>query len=387
MSNSIYPCGAFRLLPGLWGLVLAALIVSAFSACGAPQPPQPPRATLFNSSQSGVIYALNAQNGAVRWQYHTVDTVFGAGLARPVLLNGTIYAATSSGGLVVYALDAQNGSARWKVNLSNTPMPPEQPVTVNNVLYVVAARFAPDTATLVYALRVQDGSVLWHYQAAGYPSAKNFTVADGAVYLPLDNASLLALDAATGTVRWQARLPGKGTSTPTVADGLVIISANTGSVQALRTDTGALAWSYTIKTLDWASSPATTRDLTYASGADGSIVALRTKDGAPRWHVRPAQTASMLVMAQGTLYAMPVGGPVSLYALRASDGSTRWQYQTYEHPCLQGSSVTVVDQVVYCIGADYSVVLLDASSGQSMRHYFLATNLLSSYPVVVGPGK
>jgi outer membrane protein assembly factor BamB len=354
------------------------------SACGAPQLP---RATIYNSSEAGVIYALNAQNGSVRWQYHTVDTVFGAGLARPTLLNGTLYAATSSGGLFVYALNAQDGTVRWKVNVNNIPTPPEQPVIVNDILYLEASRLDPDTVTVVYALRIQDGSVLWHYQTPGYLTTRKLTVAAGLVYLALGGPApspLLALDAATGALKWQASLPGLATSAPAVAGGLVILSDSDGSVQALQTETGALVWSYPLETPGEVSTLTAANDLVYVGGTDGTLVALQASDGAVRWRIHLAH-AALPVVAQGILYAVPVEGDQPLYALHANDGSTIWQYQSFDHYCLAGVAVTIAADVLYCLGADYSLMLIDARSGLLIQRYDLPTNLLTDYPAVVSP--
>ncbi len=389
MHKSLNPRGVFcRPPPSRCSMLLAALLLLALSACGTPQPLQLPQAMIYNSSQAGIIYALSAQNGSVRWQYRTVDNVFGTGLTRPTLLNGTIYAATSSGGIFVYALNAQDGAVRWKVKVNETPTPPEQPVIVNNILYLVASRTDSSSVTEVYALRIQDGSVLWHYQAAGYPSTKNVLVANGLVYLTLAGSALsplLALDAITGAVRWQAHLPGTSNSTPATADGLVIISDSNGQVYALQAATGTLVWNYPLATPSEASTLTATQDLVYVGGANGSVVALRTNDGSERWQVRLADSAFVPVVVQDILYVVSDEGNTPLYALRTSNGTTIWQYQSDEHPCIGRIPVTIADQVLYCTGADYSLLLLDASSGLLMQHYTLPSKLLSSYPVVVGP--
>jgi outer membrane protein assembly factor BamB len=370
---------------GLCCSLLRALALLALSACGTPQP-SPPRAIVYGSSQAGIIYAINAQDGSLRWQYRANA---GGSLAQPVLLNGMLYTASSNNGIVVYALNAQNGAARWLVKLNAVPMTPEQPVIVNNILYLVASGQDTSFVTMVYALRIQDGAVLWHYQTTGFPSTAHFSVAGGLVYLPLASSTLgplLALDAATGAVRWQAHLPGTSNSTPAVTNGLVIIGNNNGWVYALRADTGALVWSAKLATPSEASTLAATSDLVYVGETNGSLAALRISDGALRWHVRLADIAFVPVAAQGMVYAVSDEGSYPVYALRASDGAALWHYQSYEHSCMGGVSITIANQVLYCTDLD-SLILLDASSGQMIQDYALPTRLLSSHPVVVGPGE
>lgn len=348
MRKRLNTRGIFWRQSGLGGLLLAALLLLACSACGTPPPP---RATIYASSQDG-----------------------------------------SNNGIVVYALNAQNGTVRWQVKINDIPTPPEQPVIVNTTLYLVAWRSDARASfvTVVYALRIQDGSVLWRYQTSGYYSAKGLTVAGGLVYLALGGAAshpLLALDAATGAVRWQAHLPGTSYGAPAVAGGLVITSSSDGFIYALREATGTLAWSYPLATTNEAPALTATGDLVYVGGAAGSVVALRTNDGALRWQVHLEHVPFTPVVAQGVLYAVPDEGSHPLYALRPGDGSTIWQYQSNEYGCTGGVSITVADQVVYC-GADSPyLALLDAGSGLLVQHYTIPINLISSYPVVVGPGE
>jgi outer membrane protein assembly factor BamB len=371
----------------LSGFLLLGLL--ALAACGTPQPPAPPQATIYSASQAGEVYALNASNGKLLWQYRAFSV-----LARPALVQGTVYTATSGGGVVVAALRARDGAVQWKVNLNPTPTIPEQPVIVNDVLYLVASRFDVGAAvTFLYALRTQDGSVLWQYQTQGYP-AGNLAVADGLVYLSLrdtDQAGrMLALDAAAGALRWQVSLDGSPASAPVVAGGLVLTTSSAGAVEALRGESGALAWRYPLAVPPYSSTFVAVGDVVYTGDAGGALLALRVQDGALRWrvHLDNVNVAYMPVLAQGAIYAMPIGGSDPLYAVRASDGTILWRLNSRELSCEGGIAATAVAQAVYCVGSaggNLAILALSANDGALIHAYTLSTLLYSTHPVVIGP--
>jgi outer membrane protein assembly factor BamB len=114
-----------------------------------------------------------------------------------------------------------------------------------SVLYVGTA--APGTATpgtatpgtaggSLLALDAADGHVLWTAPLAAAPSAEP-ALADGWLYVPLADGSLVVLPAAgcgaaTCDPAWQATLGGTGLQ-PAVAGGVVLVGTDTGHLVAL----------------------------------------------------------------------------------------------------------------------------------------------------------
>ena len=96
--------------------------------------------------------------------------------------------------------------------------------------------FLSNPGNVVQALDAADGTPLWEYRrrfGEGGPRGQLRTLAiwEDVVYVATADAHMVALDAATGAVRWETRIadPGKGYSNstgPIVADGRVINGIN-----------------------------------------------------------------------------------------------------------------------------------------------------------------
>jgi outer membrane protein assembly factor BamB len=102
----------------------------------------------------------------------------------------------------------------------------------------------------LYQVNTASGKVGWHANLASsdtlpaLPTGAAPTVADGVVYVGGESAVVEALDATTGTLRWQHTVDGSVDSAPALADGAVYVTTEKGSVYALRASDGALAWKY-----------------------------------------------------------------------------------------------------------------------------------------------
>ncbi len=177
---------------------------------------------VYTGFADGNVVALNAGTGDVLWvrslagdktQFVDVDTT-------PVVDGGTLYAASSSGGL--YALDVTNGSEKWRA-----PITGASDVTLENGrLYVAAAE------TGLYALD-RSGHVLWRegLAKAGDPSRP---VIDGN-YLFLSTASsgLYVVDKRSGQL-YESWNPGDGiTSEPSIVGNRLYVLSNGGVLYAM----------------------------------------------------------------------------------------------------------------------------------------------------------
>ena len=116
----------------------------------------------------------------------------------------------------------------------------------------------------LYALKAQDGSPLWEYRVRN--SVKNTIVAAGGVVLAQDvEGWLYAIDAQSGTLAWEKKLPTPGL--PALIEGIVAsgdtVFAGTGkSLTAFEAATGRELW----RNNDWNSREGTTSTLTLGNG-------------------------------------------------------------------------------------------------------------------------
>src|SRR4051794_27983616 len=128
-------------------------------------------------------------------------------------------------------------------------------------------------------------SLKWTYEG-GESFESSPAIADGVVYAAAGNGEILAIDLATGKLRWK-RPTGNpiGESSPAVGGGLVYVGDLTGVFHAVRVTDGTVAW--TFKTGgEIKSSPVLTADLVLIGSYDTHLYALEAKTGKLRWKLK-----------------------------------------------------------------------------------------------------
>ena len=127
----------------------------------------------FGSSADGKVYALDALTGQERWTYFTGAPVRFA----PVVADGRVFVTSDDGYL--YCLSTETGSLLWKrrggptdeMVLGNQRMVSRWParggpVVADGVVYF-AAGIWPTEGVFVYALRADNGDVIWANTESG----------------------------------------------------------------------------------------------------------------------------------------------------------------------------------------------------------------------------
>lgn len=251
---------------------------------------------------------------------------------------------------------------------------------------------APDTARVRYVPTIhqptpapQTGAarLRWTYRFA-FEDGQQTTIceADGTVYCldgDVDSAAVFALDASTGTQRWETTGVMGSYAAPTVAGDTVYLTTLGPSLVALATSDGSQRWSVPMVTADtpfagpenasaitpagslvlleiatsifaadattgalvWQqpraldlrfetnypafAAPVVAKGVVYACLEDGSMQALDLATGAVRWSRRIARTriAETPALVNGTLYAG--AGDGSCYAVDTATGAVRWR--------------------------------------------------------------
>src|SRR5579872_1679127 len=234
--------------------------ISCAPVAGTPQPTPTPAITrvptipyvppasnaLTIASAGNTLFAFQAINGTQRWQY-TANGYPG----QPVVSNAIAYVASSNG--TVYALRANDGSLLWHHSFAVKGF--SQTVTVNNtvVYFDIDILSASGTASAgaLYALRASDGTPLWHYQAntlfTGPP-----TIDQGSLYINSSD-TVYALRTGHGSVLWQHSLQDEGLTTPGAMveeNGIVCVGfgqQDQAMLLGLHTKDGSIAWSRTVQ--------------------------------------------------------------------------------------------------------------------------------------------
>ncbi|HEX5546393.1 MAG TPA: PQQ-binding-like beta-propeller repeat protein [Ktedonobacterales bacterium] len=179
------------------------------------------------------IYALDADNGGVRWKYAPPGSTPGGQI---VAASGRVYVGMHGSGNTLHALDAANGAPLWTSAMAAA----SNPTVANGMVYLGS------WGNTLYALQASDGAVCWRYMASVSITTAT-TIADGVAYVNLDGP--YAFDATTGVVFWHQAL-GAGQNvwfTPLAVAGNVAYLGRTDGegnsvIYALNAATGAIYW-------------------------------------------------------------------------------------------------------------------------------------------------
>lgn len=163
-------------------------------------------------------------------------------MAQPVVLGGTVF--TMDSDAVVSAFTLSNGKRLWRADTK-----PEDADSTN-----VGGGLGADGDTLyavngllqLVAMDVASGKIKWR-QDIGAPGRSPPTIADGRVFLITIEDKLLAFAAADGRQLWshQATEPVTsmlGRPPPAYFHGLVIAGFGSGELACMRADSGSVVW-------------------------------------------------------------------------------------------------------------------------------------------------
>jgi len=233
----------------------------------------------------------------------------------------------------------------------------------------------------VHAYDLQSGSQVWAWEPkeiedkpamriAGGPGAGEGVVAVGGL-----DGEVIALDAATGAEKWQAKVGSEVIAAPVVGDGFVIVRSNDGRVTAFDIASGQRRWfwqselpSLTVRGNDHVTlGPG----FVFVGNDDGSVAALATSDGRLVWEqsVAQAEGRSELdrmadvdgapVLDNTTIYATSFKGQT--LAIDGPSGRSIWQRDNGGAGRIGNAS----DRVVVSDRAG-SVWAIDKASGGSL---------------------
>lgn len=270
-------------------------------------------------AESGMVKALDVQSGKVRWQRALQDTPSMVASA-----DGRVFVmASQQFGGHLFALNASDGSVAWDY-VSDAPLsrggdaqngPSNAPTVVGGRVYAQATeRNADGTANLkLLALNAGDGSVAWQRQTGGIAATPAFNQSGDTLCLSAydtvaGTSTILGLAASSGTARWSITAM-QGVVSGCAASGdafyLAQRSSNrqTGSVFALSSQDGRQLWKYP------AGPPVAADGLLAPTAVDGIVGVYLA--------------ASSLTQSQS---------PMTMTLLRASDGRLLWRRDVNMRP-------------------------------------------------------
>ena len=315
--------------------------------------------------------------------------------AAPAVTGSLVYFLTLNH--TVVALDAGTGSQRWQATAGSGSGPPAG----RNVIVAGANVIAPDNG--VYAFDRTNGVPRWVFLPTSGDMPGRFHIStDGTrVYTGSPAGFAYALDPATGSAIWTTELASDNNSvvySPVVDRGLVVVTLRhftnptTGGVVALEAATGAVRWRRAFPTTGPGRGSGSYgragfwHELVIAPADDGTIYAMDRNDGTIVWvSPRPSDEGGFddqrPVMVVGDMVVVGSDRPV-ITGLDASTGAERWRLASsagsvsYEMGT-DGSRAYIVDAGLYLSAIDPMV-------GRVLWNIGSQAGDFSPYPIIDG---
>jgi outer membrane protein assembly factor BamB len=175
----------------------------------------------------------------------------------------------------------------WTVDFSSSADFVSYPLIVDGRVFVTTSASTGANATL-RALDLATGAVIWGPTTiGGVDQWSNAAYDAGRVYVLVSSGLLTAFDAGTGAMLWSKQLPGQNdfTSPPTAAGGMVFTGGAGlgGTAYAVDGTAGAVLWTASVQGGD-VSSPALSADAVFFNYACVQAYAFSRTDGTMLWH-------------------------------------------------------------------------------------------------------
>ena len=285
------------------------------------------QATLHPALGDGVVYAASNKGRISAWPVHKgkrlwrtdLDLSLSGGVGFGA---GLVAVGTAKGELI--ALDAETGEERWRVTLSSEIL---SAPAANGDLLVAQTQDGK-----VYGLSVANGEELWRYSVEVPVLTLRGTAAplvtSRMVITGFANGKLVALNTATGTLLWEAKLAtGDGKSeldrmvdvnSPILGNEVVYATSYQGRAGAFSRGTGRELWAQKSSSYH---PPAFGSGRLFVADTEGQVLRLRSSGGRAEWTntdlLRRGLTPP-LVMGD---YVMVADSEGFLHALSQADGS------------------------------------------------------------------
>lgn len=288
------------------------------------------------ASDDGRVEALDGA-GALRWA-HTFTNM--AIVGSPAVAGSVVVVAGADGQAA--GLDAASGRLRWQVQTGS-------PAMLNGPLAIPAGTawhvvlLSSEDGTL-HCLAAADGLVVWRSEptnrADGMP-------AGDARYLAYGNcdSSVHVFEAQTGR-RTASVLVGKDAQMAgglARLDGRFFGGTRAGTLVGVEAATGTLAWQAKLSEEQEFNTPVVTTDAVAMGTAGGEVVLFEAACGAERWRVTLENEVSGLCVVDDALFVVAGG---KLEGLRLKDGQRFMTHAIGDHvlgPVANGDHVAVVD--------------------------------------------
>ncbi|CAG9622442.1 carboxypeptidase regulatory-like domain-containing protein [Sutcliffiella rhizosphaerae] len=191
------------------------------------------------TTDRGWVTTLDAITGEERWSVRLGAT----NRSTPTISDNTIFLSGGQDG-TIYALNLENGNIRWSRSVGQ-PAVYESPLYKDGTL-IVSSGLTNNAS--VHALNATDGKVLWSKQLGGSSYFGGAIGGDNVYVGSYENRTFRALKLSDGEEIWSRQLEQEGfASRPVYQEGTVYVqstnfSSGSGSLLAIDGGTGEISW-------------------------------------------------------------------------------------------------------------------------------------------------
>ncbi len=345
-----------------------------------------------NNGNSAVAYALNASNGSILWHYNVNDYV-----SDIMVENGIVYIGTAATGNTprLYALRASSGSLLWSYS-ANAETPGLLTASDGMVFYAEILGITGESFNEhITALRSSDGSVVWRLPIAATDGFARGTPAiwNGVIYISTNSGSVYAVRVNDGSVLWHVGRSGGFKDipldmSPLFDNGVVFVEGKQGpggenlALFAMRASDGSLLWSKSLGTAPgpMVDQPQIANGVMYIASGINGLVALRETDGSLLWQHMADQVFGPFVVANGLVHINSGDG---VLALHASDGTVAWKSSvtSLDSESSAGPAEVIGSGIAFVATTKGIVQALDASNGHTLWRYIISELAVPTDPI------
>ena len=224
----------------------------------------------------------------------------------------------------------------------------------------------------VTAYNINNGHEIWRTKVKKTPFSGGPAVGNGLVAVGTSEGEVVALDSATGKLRWKVRLNGEILAAPAVSDRAVAVRTVDGKLRALAPADGHELWTQEQQvprlSLRGTSRPVIAGDLTLCGFDNGKVIAVNMNDGSLQWEatIAPPHGKTELErlddvdstphVSGQNVFTVGFQGKVAMLAL--DTGQVWWQHDASSY-----RGIALDDDALYIASADGSVVALRRRTG------------------------
>ncbi|MFZ1971056.1 MAG: PQQ-binding-like beta-propeller repeat protein [Candidatus Nanoarchaeia archaeon] len=312
-------------------------LISTYYTIAVPDSPRVSNGTVYIGT-SNYIFALNATKNSGENQIWNYTLGGGSSCSSPEIYKGIAYSGCSDNN--IYAFNATNGSLIWNYSTGEPLYSPSSPAVSNGVVWIL------NYFGNIYALNATNGSLILNYSTGEIDQSSSPAIANGIAYISVASKGVYAFNATNGSLIWNTIGNGGGFSTPAVANGIVYSAY--GPLYALNATNGSLIWSYFIEGASY-SSPAVYNGTVYIGSSDKNVYAINATNGSLIWNYTTGGTiSSSPAVSNGVVW---IGSyDKNVYALNSTNGNLIWNYTT--GGSIESTSSPAVSHGIVYIGSD-----------------------------------